>query len=316
MKYMGLWGVLLCTLMPLMSLGFIYEAKVLRKWDTKQGKYIYFIGLSDFHDKAHKVTQTQLHKIEELLGQCNKDTTKIMLEDLSSRGNGQRIACGRFVINSRGGILGGLAQHCSRKNFDVDNVEYRYCRVSSLGPVLNNLQANVDAFPSVKEISVSAVVQEINDVMREIETYQDGAPLNGYYQKGICEVKAELAKLKMMHQAEASIADYLIAHSTRTSRLDLLKRLLTFDSGLLDLKLVHQVVNTDREKIIAIAGGSHISRVTEMLEKIGYETIYRTKPAYAREHNLNQCLGSTIVDDSYCMRPDPIELEPLDQFVR
>src|SRR5579872_576077 len=144
-------GLCAFTMLTACSVGysFIYEARVLKKWDPATHEYRFFIGLSDFHDKAHEATGRQLEALEQLLSSCNKNKTRIMLEDLSSRGSQGRHTCGRFVINSRGGILGGLVQKCQEKDLLVDNVEYRYCRVSSLGPVLNNLKENVHAFPSV-----------------------------------------------------------------------------------------------------------------------------------------------------------------------
>src|SRR5476649_872289 len=64
---------------------FIYEIKVLRKWNPIRQKYHYFIGLSDFHDKTNDSNQSQLNKLEQLLGTIDKKRTKIVIEDLSSR---------------------------------------------------------------------------------------------------------------------------------------------------------------------------------------------------------------------------------------
>ena len=293
--------------------GYIYQACVL-EINKGRNNYHNFIGLSDFHDKIHPYTLTQCNEIQHLLSVCSKENTKIILEDLSSEGSQGRFACGRFFINSRGGILGGLAKQCADQKFTVDNVEYRYCRVSSLGPVLNNLSTSMDAFPSTTEISVTQLVQEIKDIIKEIRSYKDGKQLTAYYKKYIQEVTQELKNLDLA--GSSSVAHYLETHSTPATRLDLLKKLLTFDSNLLDLKLVHSIVSAPQTTVIALAGGSHISRAREILEKDGYQVVYNVKVDYGREENLTQCLGSHIIDGKYCMRPVPIPLGGLCKYLK
>lgn len=300
------------ALMPGIQYGFVYEAKILKNKDKNQQ----FIGLSDFHDKVHPVTKKQLTKIETWLGQCDKEQTKVLLEDLSSKGSAGRNSCGRFKVNSKGGILGGLTEYCQARNLLVENVEYRYCRVSALGPVLNDNYTCTSQIHSVNTISVACLVKEIQDIIHEIQGYDDGKALAAYYQKNIKEVESELKKLSLDYSNTMSVGHYLTLYSHQKNRLDVLKRLLTFDSSLLDLKLIHLVVNAPQRKVPTIAGGSHISRVADALVKYaGYEVEYSTPVRYDREHDVKKCLGSAIIDDNFCMRPQPIDLAILDRYM-
>lgn len=297
---------------PLTNYGFVYEAKILINPNKNQQ----FIGLSDFHDKIHPVTKKQLMKIETWLAHCDKEQTKVLLEDLSSKGSAGRNSCGRFKVNSKGGILGGLTEYCESHNLFVENVEYRYCRVSALGPVLNDSYTCISQIPSVNNISVACLVKEIQDIIHEIQAYDDGKTLNAYYQKNVKEVEAELQKLSLDCTNGMSVGHYLTLYSHQKNRFEILKRLLTFDSSLLDLKLIHNVVNASQQKVVTIAGGSHISRVADALVKhAGYKKEYSTPVQYDREHDVKKCLGSAIIDDNFCLRPQPIDLGLLDRYM-
>lgn len=289
---------------------FIYEIKVLRKWDANRQKYHYFIGLSDFHDKSNNSSPSQLNKLEQLLAGLDKKSTKIAIEDLSSKNVQGRKECGHFFINSRGGILGGLTDKTKDMGLDVDNIEFRYCRVSSLGPVLNNLSGQLDSFPSAMHVKISALIEEVMHEIKEIDRYSDGYALNKMYESSVREV---LKAIKLLHLDVAqslSVSQYLAQYSNNQNRLDVLKKLLTFDSSLLDVKIAHVVMQAqnNKDKVIAIAGGAHIARVCELLSAQGYSSIDSTKITFAREHDLQRCLGSHVVDGAFCVKPESIDL--------
>ncbi len=314
MKYkVRLLFFIFTSLLPLGSSAFIYEVKIMRKWDAAQRKYHYFIGLSDFHDKTHKINGDHLANIEATIRKSNPKDIKVILEDLSSMSTNGRQACGRFIINSRGGVLGGLASTCKDMGHEVDNVEFRYCRVTSLGPVLNHLQEPVDRFPSVTLTQMQTLHQEITDILNEIHTYEDGNILKKMYQKSLEDVQKVFKILHLDQHLSGSVAQYLNAHSTQKNRLELLKHLLTFDSALLDIRIVHSVLRSaNKSKTIVIAGGAHINRATEMLEKVGYQQVKSSSVTFAKEHDLQRCLGSHIVDGAFCVKPEPIKLDFLE----
>ena len=306
----------LCGLMTSVSHAFIYEVKVLKKWDETRNRYHYFVGISDFHDKRHDATSSQVAAIHRLLRQMPKAQTKIIVEDLSTENNCGRKACGRFFLNSRGGILGGLAQTCQSHKLSVENVEYRYCRVIALGPLLHNLNADVSTIPSLKGIRVKDLLQETQEAVNEIKRYNDGAVLASWYATHVKELAAHIERLKMDRYEGDSMADYVAQHTTNSTRLKMLKYLLTFDSALLDVKMVHSVqAAADKERVVAFAGGTHIVRVVDMLKKMGYKEVYSTKPEYYREHALEKCVGSHITDGTFCVRPHPVSNEVFKKIV-
>lgn len=309
-------SISLIAIMGGTSQAYIYELKVLRKWEPKLQDYSYFIGLSDFHDKTHPVNGQQQQEIQHLLAQCNKRTTKIVLEDLSSAGSNGRFSCGRFLVNSRGGILGGLATTCRNQGFEVKNIEYRFCRVCALSPVLNNLHQCPHSFPSVHMTPVASLAQEVDAVMDEVQSYQDGE-IDVCYQECIHQIKPQLQNLKDQHGTTVSVADYVTSNTSDHDRLEFLKQLLTFDSTLLDLKMVHEVLNPgNKTRVIAISGGAHIGRAADLLiNKGGFEQVYATDVQFHKEYDLTKCVGSTVIDGSYCHRPEPIDLSVMTQYL-
>lgn len=296
---------------------FIYHITVLKKWDPSYGREQIFIGCGDFHDKSHTSTAEQNKQINAFLLQCPAHNTKVLVEDLSSPNCAGGLTCGPYMINSRGGILGGLTEKCGKLGIAAANVEYRYCRVVALSPALRDLKSDPRSLPSVKNTKVVSIAQEIDAVMHEIKQYNDGDMLNKYYKNGLKEIAAQLNKLKFATNGEASVADYLHATTNQENRLEFIKWLLTFDSNLLDLKMVHEVINSrDKRTIVSFAGGSHITRVIDMLKKCGYEQVYSSDEDYQREYNLDKCLGSHIIKGKFCVRPNPANLKVLDKFMQ
>ncbi len=299
-----------CGLITSGCYAFIYEIKVLRKWNDATNGYQYFIGCSDFHDKRHDATESQLEAIQELLRSLPRTKTKVIVEDLSTENNCGRRVCGRFFLNSRGGILGGLAQKCQSCRLEVDNIEYRYCRVIALGPLLHNLKADVSTIPSLKGIRMQDIMQEMQGTVDEITKYNDGEVLTAWYRKMLKEFTPQLQQMQLQRQGIDTMADYIAKYTTLETRLKKLKYLLTFDSALLDALLMHSVqAAASKERIVAFAGGTHIARVVEMLKKMGYQEIYGTESRYFREHDLDKCLGSHITDGNFCVRPHAVKNE-------
>lgn len=303
-------ALIMCGLASSGAYAFIYEVKVLKKWDSERKRYHYFIGLSDFHDKQHDATPGQIEAIQQLLRKMPRQETKVIVEDLSTENHCGRKSCGRFFLNSRGGILGGLAQTCKDHRLDVENVEYRYCRVIALGPLLHNLKADMSSIPSLKGVRVSDIMQEIQSAADHIKQYNDGSTLSKWYAQHLRDLAVHIERLKMEQYKNMSMAEYVAKHTTHANRLKTLKYLLTFDSDLLNVLMVHYIqAAADKERVLAVAGGTHIMHVVEMLKKLGYKEIYSSRPEYFREHNLEKCLGSNVTEGAFCMRPHPVKNE-------
>lgn len=274
----GLGCVLLGVMMFAGSAhSFIYEIVVLKRINPVSRKIQHFIGLSDFHDKKNLANAAQLLCIKDFLHNQNKSRTKIILEDLSTdSNNGKYGVCRQFRINSRGGILGGLAHSCHQKGLLVDNIEYRYCRVAALGPLLNNEHQKIHDFPSARGVKVCDIAHEIHNAITDIGAHTSCcAALSAYREKILKRVEPAMNMLYLLKDSKHSVADYVQQHSRTANRFELLKQLLIFDSPLLDLKLARSILTADKcDTIIAIAGGSHITRVKEMLQSAGYQLIY------------------------------------------
>lgn len=310
--------VIIAVLSVHMSSAFIYEVKMLRKWDAARNRYHYFIGYSDFHDKKHEANKQQLATIKQVLASCDNQDTAVFLEDLSSPAADGRVGCGDFYVNSRGGVLGGLTQVCKNMKLTTDNIEYRYCRVASLGPVLNNLEQSPRNFNSVREISVGQLGQEVDREIDAIASYDDGPALNALYQEKLRTVAHEREKLVLNADSTHSVADYVEQSSDSAGRLSFLMDAFTFDSELLDFKLVHGILHaTDKSRVVAFAGGAHISRASDLLQKYaGYELVYETDVEFANEYDLQRCLGSNIIEGKYCVRPTPLNINLFSKIIR
>lgn len=293
---------------------FIYRIDIMQPTNNKDQ---YIVCLSDFHDKSHPATHPQQKYLDNLLDQLVKKNAYVLVEDLSSPNTQSGLSgCGSFSVDSRGGILGGLSGTCKQKQIPAENVEYRFCRVAAFGPVLNNPNKSPNSLESARKITVDEIVSEIKQAIARIQLFRDGDYLQKYYDQNIDSVLNELTQLQLHNKPRANVADYLAQQTTSHRRSDLLKQLLTFDSELLDMKFIHGIVQAQDKKIILlVAGGAHVNKVCELLEKIGYKKIYNTPVAYIKEHNLNGCIGSRIIDENYCVKPEAVDLDVIHTFI-
>jgi len=295
---------------------FIYEISVLRRWNGQLGAYQYFVGLSDFHDRSNPINKVQLKDFSEILDRCGSHSLKVGSEDISSPNNGRNAKCGRFYVRARGGVLSGFGLQCKKRNLDVSNMEYRYCRVAALGPVLNNASNDMSRFPSVKNTRVIAIIREIEEMFREIFLYRDGSLLTEFYNACIERVKRRMYELKLHTHSILMVSDYLDLISTVENRVDVLKKLLTFDSILVDLKLLHDVLNSyNKTSYLAVAGGAHITRVSKLLSKLGWQWVYTTTPTFVKEKNMSKCLGGHIIEGTFCKKPKPIDIRLIGNYL-
>jgi hypothetical protein len=295
---------------------FVYELFVLRKWNNKRGRYSYFIGLGDFHDKTNKINNVQIRDLYEILKHCLPDTLKIGSENISAPSSGRTASCGRFFVHARGGVLAGFGQICKKLGLPIENLEYRYCRVASLGPVLNNIRSDMRLFPSVRTIKVAELIREVEDVCHEIRLYKDGPLLQDFYQRCIARVNKWMRIKKLYEYKDKTVADYLELMTNQGNRVQFLKKLLTFDSILVDLRLLHSVISAqDHLNYLAVAGGSHITRVAQLISKLGWEWVHATRPDFVREYKIRKCLGGHIIQGKYCRKPKPIDVRMIADFL-
>lgn len=267
---------------------YIYQAIIMKKWNDLRNRYHYVIGLGDYHIKNENVIKKQHDQLRVFLANMDAQSCKVITEDLSVPNIDGRCGSGKFRINSRGGFLGGITEKCRDMGLNADNLEYRYARVCSIGPVLKDNAKDPKTYPSVAGISVGDVVKEIKDESQKIAKFNDGRVLNDWYRASVEQVDKKIVAYGLTDH-KMSMADYL---ASKKSNPMLLQKLLTFDRALLDAHIVHSVVNTNKENICLLAGGSHIERVSQMLEKVGYKRVLELPKINAHPTQLESCVQS------------------------
>jgi len=286
----------------------------MRKWD--EGRYRYFVGASDFHDKTDASNKSQLRDLKKILSRCATENLNVGLEDIGSPGVDRPASCGRFFVSSQGGILSEFSKLCESINLNFTNFEYRFCRVAALGPVLNNIEADLNASASVRATHVADLIKEVETIFHELLSYNDSALLKDLYAYCIKKVKRVIDELQLYQHAHQNVSDFLAQTTTQKNRLEMVKKLLTFDSILLDLRFLHNVVSSQSApNYFMLAGGSHVNRVAKFLAKFGYEYVRTAEPRFVNEYKLEKCLGSHIAEGGYCKRPKPIKIDLLSDFL-
>jgi hypothetical protein len=235
----------------------------------------------------------------------------IITEDLSVANTDGKCGSGKFRINSRSGFLGGITEKCRNMGLDADNFEYRYARVCSIGPLLKDGAKDPRAYPSVAGISVGDVVREIKDESQKIAKFNDVPILNDWYRASVEQVDKKIVAYGLTDH-NMSMADYVVG---KKSNPMLLQKLLIFDRALLDANIVHSVVNSaDKDRICLLAGGSHIERVSQVLEKVGYKRVLELPKIRSTGTQLESCVQSEQhVERNSCL-PEPIDLDGLRRY--
>jgi hypothetical protein len=269
--------------------------------------------LGDYHLKSHPANKDQRIYIDSLLKRCAGKKVKFIVEDLSSVNNDGRMVCSNFGINASEGVLGQLANKARALGITVDNVEYRYCRVAGIGPLLSNITANPRSFRSSAMILMTSLYKEIIDEIEKIAKYNDGKVLNNLYKRAISSVNTSLAKMNLKN--EKSVAEYCTQLQRKQYRQEL-EKLCIFDSPLIDMNVMHSIaVSPDIPLIFVCVGGSHGEQVSSMLRKVmGYESLLKT--SVMTKPMVTKALNSGSFSASTELHPEPIDMKIIDQFVR
>lgn len=289
------------------------DIKVLRKWNNDTHRYHYWIGFRDFHDKLHKHNNIQRKRIEELLPCHNPEQVLILVEDLSSPNDMGKLGCGSYFINSRTGILAGLGSFCKKNHVPVQNVEYRYCRVVALGPIINNIQADPQQFSSAKKLTLEHLTQEVEQAYNDLLLGSSDSAFKNLLMSKTNQLQKQVEKFKHDSIAQKTVADYVKAQSSSINRLDLVKNMLTFDGILIGFKLADATIKTpQKEKIIAFAGGTHIDEAYDILQKIGgYEPISDEKST-----STSDVAKAINTNGIITQKPDPISVELIEHYLK
>src|SRR3990172_6052959 len=270
------WGsiVIMALLLCNNVFGYFYHGCVAKKTIHKHTQYI--ILLADYHDKTHPANKNQRMHLELLLKRCAGLKGKLVVEDLSSMNNDGRMICCNYGINCSEGMLGQLAHKARELGIAVDNVEFRYCRVAGIGPLLNNIQANPFSLRSSATITALSLHNEVIDELEKIKKYDDGKQLNKVYRKTVAAVRDMLVKMRLCADQKCTVAHYCAQLQPKRYRQEL-EKLCIFDSSLIDMNILHSIVTCPTTPFIfVVAGGSHVEQVIAVLKCIGYEIIFAT----------------------------------------
>lgn len=258
------------------NFGYFYRLRVVKKYAHSHNAPQYIILLADYHDKKHPANNDQRIYFESLLQKYSNQKIKLIVEDLSSVNNDGRMICFNYGIDCAKGVLGHLANKARSWGINVDNVEYRYCRVASVGPLINDITAHPQTFKSSSTITLVALYKEIMSEIEKIKKYDDGKKLNKFYKRAIIDVCSALAKMKLCCADQKRTVAKHYAGLKRDSYRQQLEKLCIFDSALIDSNIMHSIVCCDASIIFVVAGGSHIQQVQELLKKMGYELFFES----------------------------------------
>lgn len=269
------------------------------------------ICLGDYHLKCHPANKAQRLYIEALLQKCVGKKVKFIVEDLSSVNNDGRMVCCNFGMSCSEGVLGQLANKARALGIAVDNVEYRYCRVAGIGPLLNNLKVHPHDVRSSATIVLGALYKEVLDEIEKIRKYNDGKVLNSFYKRAIAAVHTAL--LKTGFNNKITVAQYCAQLLQKQYRQEL-EKLCIFDSALIDMNIMHSIATSDAAIVFVCAGGSHVEQVHSMLQKVGHKSLLKTSVITAP--TVKKLLNSDSADISAETYPEPIDITIIEQFIK
>ncbi len=295
---------------------FIYKVDILRKWDPERKKYSYFIGCSDFHDKFHEANGPQRQFIRRLLAHCDKARTKVLIEDLASANHNGKSARINLSRRAKPGILAGFTNECKQLGISVTNLEYRYDRVLAVAGLLKNTAVNPYSYKPACAICIGHVKKEFDDAIWQIKQYKDGPQLTKLYQNGIASALKQSKDFNFNYDYKLNIASYLIENTKSSLRNAFIKRLLTFDSVLLDFKFIHETLKSKEPVVVALAGGTHIQRAISILQKMGYKAHKSTSLTYENEPGGGSVAYSKFVVPWQQKRPAATNLQLLMQYIK
>lgn len=272
------------------SHGYFYYLCVVKKTAHKNVYPQHIILLADYHDKTHAANKSQRAYLESLLKKYSNKKIKLIVEDLSSINNDGRMICCNFGINCAAGVLGHLANKARSFGIDVDNIEYRYCRVAGIGPVINNTAVDPHTIKSACGITLASLYKEIIDEINKISRYDDGKKLNHFYKRAVADVRSQLSRMKLCGINSKKTVAHHCAQLKCSDYRKQLEKLCIFDSALIDSNIMHAISNSKASIIFVVAGGSHIEQVNNLLKKMGYETVF------VLPDNHQQPIDITVLD--------------------
>jgi len=308
-------GIVVCFFMQ-QSYAYIYEARIACRTlpGTREKQYI--VGLSDFHDRLQQaVASEQRSMLEKLLKTVDTARVRFLVEDLSSPNCEGISFCANYRVNTRGGFLGGITELLKRYGCSADNLEFRYCRVVALGLIATGKDGK-QAHRLQEAITIGQFVKETSFLFATISRYQDFC-MNAWYRSCTKMVEESMHRLNLLACQKQTAGEYLREAIKKNKKEEcLLEELLSYDSPLFDVRVVHELLNDTRHKtVVVIAGGTHIRETFTALEKVGYESVPIIQECLATSSiAVQKSLDASHAQKNSFVLPRPIALSCSKRF--
>lgn len=274
MRY-SFWGVFFAFALTHYGHAYIYDIRILERPFPGLAKKQYVIGFCDFHNRSlSRVVAEQRSMLERLCKKANNKALHFFVEDLSSPNTEGTFSCVRYRADTRGGFLGGITDFLRKHHCKVDNLEFRYCRVASLGLSLAG-STSPQALKMLDVIQIGQFVDETQKILNKNNSYKDSA-LASWNTKQVNLVKNAMQHLALEQHREHSVREYLDfrGETSPSKRVSLLEELVSYDSPLFDVMLAHALFNDhDHDTLVVLAGGTHVQETFNILAQQGFKRI-------------------------------------------
>jgi hypothetical protein len=182
-----------------------------------------------------------------------------------------------------------------------------------MGPLLSNLHANPQSFRSSAAITMLSLYKEVADEIEKIKKYDDGKFPNTLYKRTVTVVHDALSKMRFGEAQQSTVAQYCLPLKSGHYRQELEKRCI-FDSALIDMNIIHSIVSSPKDScIFVVAGGAHIEQISEVLKRMGYESVLAThqRSRTTLKKVLNSDSATTVSD----VHPEPVDIAIIDRYI-
>ncbi len=242
----------------------------------KNDKQIWFLG--DYHGQNYYNFEADIrHKNlrHALFSNFNSSNCKVIVEDMGGY-CGSHVGLKKFQKFYEYGFshspLHGICKMLNGKGVSVFNAEYRFARDASLSSLINPQDIAPLFIDRQFPITGSDIVQEFNEVATDVKAYKDGDKLRSYYNLQLDEIHANHEYLEEKFAFNKAFTDLLRNHSSEKKMKALLMALVTWDVRLLDMRVVHEIINSHVKKIAVLMGAAHVYNIALILEKLlGYK---------------------------------------------
>ena len=168
---------------------------------------------SEEHNFGHPANKTHSQILTNMIPFFAQEGSQVIVEDLKSYTGPLQEVAGAIADEKMDSPLSHLATACQQHSIPTTNIEFRFARRVSVGPLLyffensrqdvdqlfgyldkgssdpEYIQACVEYVNGKHTIKSSSVVQEFDQAVADIGMFNDGAVLSDYYRNHLARVK-------------------------------------------------------------------------------------------------------------------------------